>query len=52
MNKKNNFNKDLDAFLVKKCPFLDVWSLSSFLPKSSPKNKIPEFMQESDTEMK
>ena len=41
----------MDFFkLVKKCPFKDVRSLSRFLQKSTQKNKICEFMQESYAE--
>ena len=36
----------------KKCPFLDVRSLSRFLQKSSPKKRIREFMKECHAEMK
>ena len=38
--------------LVKKCPFKDARSLSRFWQKSTTKNKIREFMQESYAEMK
>ena len=40
MNKKIFFYIDLDAVLVKKCPFLDARFLGRLLQKSSPKYKI------------